>query len=180
MFDPSYRGTTVKHSGRIFRVVEEEWIDGDREYAREIIEHPGAAGAIPIFENGDVMLVSQYREALKTSILEIPAGLLEPGEDPVECVHRELREEVGLEATDLRFLARFSPSPGVSNEQLHLYVATGLTEVGHDPEPDELLAPVRMSLENAVRMAKDGGIVDAKTIIAVLMLGLGQASRQPR
>jgi ADP-ribose pyrophosphatase len=130
----------------------------------EIIHHPGAAAVVPLEDDGSVLLVRQYRHAAGGYLLEIPAGKLDPGEDPEQCARRELEEETGYRAARLDFLVSLLTTPGFTDEVIHLYRATGLTPGTQALEHDEVLQVVRMDLAAAVREIRRGGIRDAKTI----------------
>jgi ADP-ribose pyrophosphatase len=130
----------------------------------EIIHHPGAAAVVPLHEDGSVLLVRQYRHAAGGWLLEIPAGKLDPGEDPHDCAQRELEEETGYRAGRLDFLVSLLTTPGFTDEVIHLYRATDLTPGTQALGHDEVLEVVRMDLAAAVREIRRGGIRDAKTI----------------
>ena len=116
------------YEGRIIRLrLDEIKLPDGRPAQREIIEHPGAAAIVPLDAAGNVHLVRQYRDAVDEQLLEIPAGKLKPGEDPADCARRELREELGLAAGRLAYLASFYSTPGFCNEIMHLYLAEELT-----------------------------------------------------
>lgn len=139
---------------------------------REVVLHWGAVGMVPIDAEGRVILVRQYRHAPGEDLLEIPAGKLAEGEDPLGCAIRELKEEIGCEARRWTKLASFYTSPGFSDERLHLYLAEGLVEGDAEPEEDEFLELVRMPLERALALVEEEGIKDSKTVagLALAML----------
>jgi ADP-ribose pyrophosphatase len=130
----------------------------------QIIRHPGGAGVLPVHNDGTVSLIRQLRPAVAETVLEIPAGRLSPGESPSECASRELREETGLCEGKLIPLGRMYSSPGVFDEIIHLFAVTGIVQGEADPEADEEIEVVRLSLEDALAMASDGRISDAKTL----------------
>ncbi|MFO7945295.1 MAG: NUDIX hydrolase [Armatimonadota bacterium] len=143
-----------------------------RKASREVVEHPGAAAIVPVFAEGDVLLVHQWRQPIQKITLEIPAGTLDPGEDPEECARRELAEETGYEATQMHLLASMSLTPGYSTEIIHTYLATGLESVEPGrwkPDDDENLAMVTMPLSEAVSKCSKGEIHDGKTVAGLLM-----------
>lgn len=151
--------------------VDEVRLPGGRVSRREIVEHPGAAAVVPITEAGEVVMVRQYRKAVERWQIEIPAGTLEPGETAAACARRELAEEVGLEAADLRPLLVFAPSPGILTEEIALYVARGLTPVDRAPPPDEEgLERLRVPLREIPAMIRRGEIQDGKSLVALLYL----------
>lgn len=134
----------------------------------QVIRHPGGVGILPIHQDGTISLIRQYRPAIDTVMLEIPAGRLASGEEPADCGRRELLEETGLRAGQLLPLGIFYSSPGVFDELIHLYAATGLTQEAAQPEADEEIETLRLPLAEAVQMARDGRITDGKTIAALL------------
>ncbi len=132
----------------------------------EVVEHPGAA-AVLAREGEQVILIRQYRHPASRVLWEIPAGKLEPGEEPLECARRELAEETGIRAKDWKLLTRFYTSPGFCNELICLYEATGLKVTAADPDEHEQIEVVKISLSTAIKMIRQGEIIDAKTIIAL-------------
>lgn len=139
-----------------------------REATWERVAHPGAVGIVPLAD-GEVVMVRQYRHAVRGVLLEIPAGKLDSGQSPGETARRELAEEVGLGAGELTKLAEFYNSPGFSGEYFHLYLARDLSPTPGEPEPDEFLQVVRVGLDEAVAMVSTGRIRDAKTIIGLTL-----------
>ncbi|NLX85734.1 MAG: NUDIX hydrolase [Clostridiales bacterium] len=139
---------------------------------REVVEHPGAVGIVALKENGDIVMVKQYRKAVEQVLLELPAGKLEQGEDPADCAARELTEETGYTAGDLRYLVSFYTSPGFSNEVMHMFLATDLKEGKNDPDDDEMVETVEISRDRAIDMILKGEIKDGKTIAGILLLGI--------
>ena len=156
--------------GRIFEVVRERIrLDSGLEQDLAIVRHPGAVGVLPVWDDGSVTLVRQYRHAIRRELIEIPAGRLETSESPVAAAARELEEETGLRAADLRFLGSFFPAPGFCSEELHLFVATGLTELGSErraADEDEEISLVRLPL----RVAQQRCFQDAKSYMALTRL----------
>lgn len=136
---------------------------------REIAEHNGAVAMIPLDDAGDVTLVKQWRAATGRVMLEIPAGTLEPGEDPLAGAPRELREETGLTAARWDFIVRFFPSPGILTEEMFLYLARDLTQGTQDLMDDEDIEVVRLPLDDAIARIATGEIADAKTIVGLLL-----------
>ena len=139
-----------------------------RKVKREKVEHNGAAAVLGFDEKDDVILVKQYRYP-HGDILEIPAGTIEKSEKPIDCAYREMIEETGYKAKKMTRLLSFYPSVGYNTEVIHCYVATGLKKIGEiDPDNDEFISVVKMSLKRLLSMIKKGEIVDAKTICTVL------------
>lgn len=168
---PPYRIIARKeiYHGKIIEVVEEGIQFGDGRLAtRELVLHHGAAAVLPITAEGQVALVRQYRHAAAQYAWEIPAGLCEPGEDPACCAARELAEETGYRAGELRFLTSFYSSLGFCTEQIHLYLARQLSPGPLDLDEDEEVELALYSLEEALAMVFDGRLIDAKTMVALL------------
>ena len=147
------------------RVDEVERADGHRT-TREIVEHPGAV-AILAWDGDRLALVRQWRHAPGEVLLEIPAGTLEPDEEPMATARRELAEEVGLSAAHWEDGPTFFTAPGFCDERMHLYLATDLSDSPADADPDELLEPTWMTLPDALEAIDDGRIRDAKTIAGI-------------
>lgn len=157
------------YDGRVVNLrVDDVVLPSGRRAVREIVEHRGAVAALPVID-GDVLLVRQYRTAVGRTLLEIPAGTVEPGEGVEACLQRELSEEVGMRAGRVDHLATFYPSPGFLTEAVHVYVATDLTPHRLEAEEEDL-SVVRMPLTRAQTMVAEGEIVDAKSIIGLLLL----------
>jgi ADP-ribose pyrophosphatase len=156
--------------GKVVRLfLDRVMLPNGREAEREVVRHWGAVGIVPLDEEGGLVLVEQYRHATGESLLEIPAGKLLPGEDPMECAVRELKEEVGISASSWTRLCSFYTSPGFSDEMLHLFLAEGLTSGEAEPDEDEFLEIRRIGVEEAYGMVLEGGIKDSKTVAGVLM-----------
>ena len=135
---------------------------------REVMRHPGAAAVVPLTRDGNVVLVRQYRYPFAQVMLEIPAGKLDPGEDPLACARRELTEETGYEAEEFVSLGVFYPSVAVMDEKIHLYLARGLTFRAANPDADEFLNVEQRPLKELVDLILQGGVPDGKTQSAVL------------
>lgn len=134
----------------------------------QIIRHPGGAAVLPLHDDGSVSLIRQLRPAAGESLIEIPAGRLGRGEDPRECARRELAEETGLRAAELIPLGRIYSSPGVFDEVIHLFAATGLSAGTARQEDDEDIELLRLPFQDALEMVAQGAISDAKTLAALL------------
>ena len=138
---------------------------------REWIRHPGAAAVIPVTEDGQIILVRQYRYPIDEVTLEIPAGKLDmPGEDPLECAKRELSEETGYTAKEYKFFTKLATCVGFCNEVIYTYAAQGLEPGKQHTDEDEFINVVKLPLSEAVAMVEDGRINDAKSVTAILML----------
>jgi ADP-ribose pyrophosphatase len=154
---------------RRFRVVRriENGSDG-KSHVREIVEHPGAVTILPLLDDGRVCLIRNHRVAVGKTLVELPAGTLEPGEDPLETARRELREETGYRAKSFEKLTEFFMSPGIMSERMHLFVARDLVAGDAQREAGEKIENLVVSLEEAMRMALEGTIEDAKSLVGLL------------
>ena len=162
-----------KHAGKVFNLIvdEIEYPSGNRAI-REIADHPGGAVAVPVLDDGSLLLVRQFRYPLKDYTLELPAGKLSPGEDPMVCAERELKEETGYTAEKLTKLTAIYTTPGFCNERLHIYLAQRLKKspTGQQLEEGELdLTVEQLPFSKAVAMIESGEIVDSKTICGILL-----------
>lgn len=143
---------------------------------REWIKHPGASSVIPLLEDGSIILVKQYRYPVGKITLEVPAGKLDaPDEDPLVCAERELSEETGYTAEKMEKLTTIATTVGFSNEYIHLYLATGLHSGKQHTDADEFINVVKVPLKEAVAMVNDGRIIDAKSVVSILMAASRQA-----
>jgi ADP-ribose pyrophosphatase len=165
-------------SGKVISLhLQDVELPNGKQSRREIIKHPGAVAILAVTEDKKVVMVEQYRKALERTIVEIPAGKLEKGEEPVLCARRELEEETGYECENLELLTSFYTSPGFADEIVHVYVATGLTKKENAAalDEDEFVNLEELTLEEAVQYVKEQRIYDAKTIFAVQYLQLQEA-----
>jgi ADP-ribose pyrophosphatase len=135
---------------------------------REYMTHPGAVGVLAFASPSKILLVKQYRYPAGEFTLEIPAGKLSKGEDPLDCVRRELEEETGYVAAKMRKLLSFWPTAAFSDEVIHLYVALGLRPTRMNPDDDEYIELIPVTPESLEKMIYDGRIQDSKTIISYL------------
>ena len=135
---------------------------------REVVEHPGGVTVIPVDENGCVYCVRQFRYPMGEHMLEVPAGKLEPNEDPLDCAKRELSEETGIEADEYIDLGKIYPSPGFCKEVLYIYLAKGLRFGASHPDENEFLDVEKVHLDELYKMAMNKELCDAKTVIADL------------
>jgi ADP-ribose pyrophosphatase len=155
--------------GRVFDVSIDTVREGDTTYVREVVHHPGSAVILPVFEDGTLALVRQYRHPAVKYLLELPAGSLSERESPEEGAARELEEELGVVAGRMEKLTEFFVSPGFVEEKMWVYLATELTLTEQKLEDDEILEIVRVSFTRAFEMIEDGQIEDAKTIIGIML-----------
>ncbi|GAB4576009.1 MAG: NUDIX hydrolase [Anaerolineae bacterium] len=161
--------TETIYEGRIVNLyLETVRLPNGRESVREVIRHGGAVAIVPLHEDGQVTLVRQFRLPAGTELLEIPAGTLEPGEDPLVCARRELQEEVGLYPGKLIPLGGIFLAPGYSSEHIHLYAARDLQPATLDGDEDEFLEVVTMPLDEVLAMIDRGEFADAKSMAALL------------
>ncbi len=137
--------------------------DGNLAF-REYIRHPGASVIIAINPHGNLLMVRQFRYPLDRTFLELPAGKIDPGETPLECARRELREETGYEASDFREIATVHPCIGYSDERLVYFIAENLSHAGKQTDEEEFLENVEISLGDALEMVRCGEISDGKTV----------------
>ncbi|MBQ2735857.1 MAG: NUDIX hydrolase [Clostridia bacterium] len=139
-----------------------------KEAIREIVRHPGAVCVIPVTPEGEVIMVKQYRYAFEQIMLEIPAGKLEPGEDPLEAVKRELEEESGVVAGNIEYMGEIFTTVAIFDEKIHAYLATDLVYKNAHPDEDEFLEVEKIPLSTLVDMVMNGEIKDSKTQICIL------------
>lgn len=157
------------YKGKIFSVRKEQVsLPNGTEAMRELISHSGGVGVIAVTEDRQVFMVSQYRIAAKSMMLEIPAGKLEYGEDPLECGKRELIEETGYSAAEFVHLGEYYATPGYCEEKLNIYLARGLEFVGQNLDEGEFLNVHKYGLDTLYDMVMNNEIHDAKTAIAIL------------
>ena len=157
------------HDGRVVKLaVERVRLPNGNVAELEVIRHPGAAAAVPLDDAGHVWLVRQYRHATGEWLLEVPAGKLDPGEDPQHCAAREVAEEVGQRPGQLVPLGFIFTTPGFTDEKIWLYLATALEPAGQDLQQDEVLTIERLPFDEAVRLAANGEIRDGKSVCALL------------
>jgi ADP-ribose pyrophosphatase len=158
-----YRGPVIR------LVVKDLRLPNGRRTTFSIIEHPGAVAIVPVFDNGDVMLIRQFRPSINLEIYEIPAGTLEDGEKPLQTARREIVEETGYRARRWSKVGEFYTAPGFCNERIHVYAAQGLEPARADGDADEMIRPARVPLRRAIEMIRKGKIRDAKSIAGLLL-----------
>jgi len=159
------------YSGKVLRLeVDRVRMPDGGESVREVVRHRGAAVVLPILDDGRVVLVRQFRYPVGEALLELPAGTLEPGEDPVACAARELTEETGYAATSVTPLGRFYAAPGYTDEGLQAVLATGLQLTNAaEPDPDEIIETEVVEVDDLVSRIVAGEIRDSKTLATILL-----------
>jgi len=165
-------------SGKVISLhLQDVELPNGKQAKREIIKHPGAVAILAITQDDKVVMVEQYRKALERTIVEIPAGKLEKGEEPAVCARRELEEETGYECEHLELLTSFYTSPGFADEIIHVFLAKGLMKKENAAclDEDEFVNLEELTLEEVKQYVKDQKIYDAKTIFAVQYLQLQEA-----
>ncbi len=160
-------------NGKVIKLqVDEVVLPDGKTSKREIVKHPGAVAIIPVTKDNKILFVEQYRKPLEKTLVEIPAGKLEPGEKPETTAKRELEEETGFTTNELSFLTSFYTSPGFADEIIHLYVTNDLIPLEEKVagDEDEFVEILELSLEEAEQLVKEQRIHDVKTAYAVLYL----------
>jgi ADP-ribose diphosphatase len=160
--DQIYNGIIVRLVRDIVR------LDSGREVVREVVRHPGGVVVLAVMDDGRLVFVRQFRYPLSKYILELPAGKLDTGQPPLETIRCELEEEAGLHAADIRRVFSFYTTPGICDEEIHFFIARGLTAVPPNRQEGEHITVEIYSVEEAMRMIASGEIADAKTIIGIL------------
>lgn len=158
----------MTYQGSAFKVasVTLQGEDG-KQVRRDVVEHPGAACIVPMLDKDTVLLVEQWRIGAKRPLWEIPAGTLDPGEDPLACAARELEEETGYRAGKLEHLFTMFPSPGILDEKMHIFLATDLSAGTANPDEDEQISAKAFSFRDLRIQLKANNIKDGKTIAAL-------------
>jgi len=156
-------------NGRLLHVFfdEAELPDGSTS-TREWIKHPGASAVVPVFENGDIMMVRQFRYPMAQIFYEVPAGKIDPDENADSTAKRELREEAGLECQSFAYVGHFYPGIGYSDEIIHCYAAWNIASFDQQVDMDEFVITERLPFTEAIEMVHSGEITDGKTVIALL------------
>jgi ADP-ribose pyrophosphatase len=155
--------------GRVLRLVLRDVdLPNGRRATLQVVEHPGAVAILPVFDDGDVLLIRQFRPSIGRELYEIPAGTLEPGERPLATARREIVEETGYRAERWQKLAEFYTAPGFCTELMHLFVARDLSPARAPGDADEIIRTARMPLARALELARRGRVRDAKSLVGLL------------
>jgi ADP-ribose pyrophosphatase len=168
---PRLIGEEVVFTGLRFRVVRRTYSKSDTEeiFKRDVVIFPQAVAVLPFLDNSRIILLVQFRASFNDYVIEVPAGVVDPGESPEDAAKRELIEETGYSARFLEKLGSYTPTPGYSSEVLHFYVARGLEYKGIKPEKYEVLEPFSVEFSEAYKMVIDGVISDMKTALIILL-----------
>jgi ADP-ribose pyrophosphatase len=158
----------VQHGFRVVVVKERFKLPSGRELELDIVKHPGAAAIVPFISDTDVFLIRQYRHATRDTILEVPAGKIDPGESPSETAARELEEEIGQRAGRIEELGWIWTTPGFTDEKIYLYAGFDLEATDSRPEDDEIIEPFRISLDEALDLIWRGELTDAKSAMTLI------------
>jgi ADP-ribose pyrophosphatase len=159
--------TEVVYEGKVISVARKFEPENPSAFF-EMVRHPGSTAVVAVTPDGKLLLVDQYREAVDGFLLEIPAGKLEPNEDPETCAVRELEEETGYRAGNMEKLCEVFMTPGYCDEIIHIFAATELTPSESNLDENEILTPVELGFTEALKMIDDGRIRDAKTVAGIL------------
>lgn len=163
------RSSELIYQGKILHITKDiAMLENGTEAIREVVHHNGGVCVVPLTESGEGLMVEQYRYPQHCVTLEIPAGKLEQGEEPLQCGVRELKEEAAAEADEMIYLGKLYPTPAYDTEIIHMYLAKGLHFSAQDLDEDEFLDVRRIPLEKAVQMVLRDEIPDAKTQIALM------------
>lgn len=167
------------YEGRIFDFVSESiTLPNGSNADMAFIRHPGSTAIVPLLDANTVVMELQYRHPAGDYLLEIPAGTMEPGESPLDCAKRELEEETGLKASELIKLGKIHIIPAYSDEEIHVYLARGLTPSRQNLDDDEIIEVVNCPIDEALQMIADGKITDALTILSIQMAWFSMSVRK--
>lgn len=162
------KGSRRIYQGDLLDVRKDSAVLPDGSFStREWIKHPGACAVVPVFENGDIMLIQQFRYPAQQIFLEVPAGKIDHGEDQLRTAKRELREETGLSAEKFEYIGHFYPCIGYSDEVIHIYAAWGLEHNDSAEDQDEFVENERVSFRKAIELVDQGYINDGKTMVSL-------------
>jgi ADP-ribose pyrophosphatase len=160
----------VVFRGRVFKVRKDKIrVTESRVFHLDVVEHRNSVTIVPLDSDGNLWFVRQYRHPVGGNLLELPAGVIEPEESAEECAYREIREETGMAAGNLREIGSFFLAPGYSTEYMYVFLATELDPDPLDADEDEFISIEKIPVEKALRMAKSGQIQDVKSIGSIFL-----------
>ncbi len=169
-FEEKTLSTELIYKGQILNLRKDKVkVKGGGYSYREIVEHDGGSVAVPITDDNKVILVKQFRKAMEKDVIELPAGKIESDEEPLETVVRELKEETGYTANNIKLICEFNPSVGYTKETLYIFLATGLSAGDMSLDDDEALEIMEVDFNLAIEMILEGKITDGKTIAGILI-----------
>lgn len=178
-FKEKQLSTEMIFQGRVLNLrVDQVELPNKEKGLREVVEHPGAVAIVPVLEDGSIIMVRQFRYPVNRHVLEIPAGKLDPGENPDFCAIRELEEETGYKAGKIKKVLPLLTTPGFSDEVIHLYLAKELVKTKQNLDEDEFLNIEIVQQKDLTKMLKNGEICDAKTIAGLMMLKIFNADNE--
>ena len=168
------------YNGKIVNLYVDTIRQKSGDATREVVVHPGGVAAIPVLDDGRIMIIRQFRYPLGKYIWEIPAGKLESGQTPLSAIARELEEEIGYTAGTLTKACSFYASPGFCDEVIHLFIARDLVPCGQRLEEGEFITPEARTLDECLEMIASGEIMDGKSVLGILWFQIanGAAMRQ--
>jgi ADP-ribose pyrophosphatase len=155
--------------GRVVDLSVETVIFPRKQVEMECLNHPGGAAVVPLLPDESVVLIEQYRHCIGDTVWEVPAGRLEPGENPLDCAKRELEEEVGYKSAQIKKLTEIYSAPAYCTETISIFLANDLTPCEQKLDDDEIIKVVSLPLAEAIEMVKAGKIKDAKTVVGILL-----------
>jgi ADP-ribose pyrophosphatase len=158
----------VQHGFRVIVSKERFTLPSGRELELDIVKHPGAAAIVPFISDTDILLIRQYRHATRETILEVPAGKIDPGETPYTTADRELQEEVGQRARRIEELGWIWTTPGFADEKIYLYAGFDLEAVDSRPEDDEIIEAFQIPFDEALDLIWSGELTDAKSALTLI------------
>ena len=169
---PETINVNVIHKGKIFDVKRNQIILNKKKTYFDLVSHKGAVAVVPLLKNKKIILVKQFRYAIKKELFEIPAGLIDKNESLVDCAYRELKEETGFKANKIEKLFQTFLSPGYSNELLTIFLASDLKKGEQSLDLDEFIEVKTFNFDEILNMIKNNEITDSKTISAILYMNL--------
>jgi ADP-ribose pyrophosphatase len=158
----------VQHGFRVVVSKERFTLPSGRELELDIVKHPGAAAIVPFISDTEILLIRQYRHATRNTIIEVPAGKIDPGETPYATADRELQEEIGQRAGRIEELGWIWTTPGFADEKIYLYAGFDLETADSRPEDDEIIETFRISLDEALNLIWSGELTDAKSALTLI------------